>query len=114
VDAEQMVAAAEEVVEQVELADDVQQVEQLGAGVEHDEIVAASIAADEVAQKAARATDCHTLLAGVKTCTSFTRRGIESAAFTVDLSSHVKSNLVVVVTDHFSGPVIGPVCVFGQ
>lgn len=52
VDAEEMVAAAEEVIEQVELADDVEKVQQLGGGVEDDEIVATSIAADEAMQTA--------------------------------------------------------------
>jgi len=73
VDAEQVVAAAEEVIEQVELTDDVQQVQQLGAGVQEDEIVAASIAANEVVQKAST-TDCHTLLTCVTTCISYSNR----------------------------------------
>ena len=46
-EAEQVEAAAEEVVEQVELADDIQQVEQFGGGTEKDEIVAATVAADK-------------------------------------------------------------------
>ena len=67
VNTEQVIAAAEEVVEQVELADNVQQVEQFGGGVEEDEIVAASIAENEVVKKAWPA-DSQTLLTGVTTC----------------------------------------------
>lgn len=67
VNTKQIIAAAEKVVQQVELADDVQQVKQFGGGVEKDEIVAASITADEVMQTD-RMTDGYTLLTRVTAC----------------------------------------------
>ena len=70
VDAVQVVAAAEEVIKQVELADDVEQVEQLGGGVEHDEVVASTIAAQQRLHQTPRTTHRHALLTRVETCTT--------------------------------------------
>jgi len=67
---EQAVAAAEELVQQVELGDDVQQVEYLGGSIEDDQVVASSIAADETNRQTGRSTGSHTLLTRVATCSS--------------------------------------------
>jgi len=67
VDAVEVVAAAEELVEQVELGDEVDEVEQLGAGVQDDQVVAASVAADQLTQNATWPPHRHTLLTRVET-----------------------------------------------
>jgi len=67
VDAVEVVAAAEELVEQVELGDEVDEVEQLGAGVQDDQVVAASVAANQLTQNATWPPHRHTLLTRVET-----------------------------------------------